>query len=96
MAYDQAKHNVFAERMRNWVRELKQLYAEAGDMDDIYLNEGESGNHAAFVDHDIATEAELVDGIILMRRLRDALALDGQSNNLTSEDQTARITPFLQ
>lgn len=78
------------------MRELDNLYAEAGKIDDIYLNEAGSGSDPAFGDTEVATEAEHVDAIIVMRRLRDALAFDGQSSAVASEDQTARFTPFLQ
>lgn len=96
MAYDANKHAAFSDRCRDWVRNMKQAYVEAGDLDDIYINESSSGGDAAFTDTDNATEAEHVDAIILMRRLRDCLAMDGQSSAIASEDQTARITPWLQ
>lgn len=96
MAFDANKMQVFSQRMQNLLRELRQLYIEAGDLDDIYLNEAASGVDAAWADTEIATAAEHVDGIIVARRLRDALAFDGQTAAIVSEDQTSRFTPFLQ
>ena len=94
--YDAQKHQAFSSRMQNWITNLRAAYAEAGELDDIYTEEAESGAHADFVDNATATEAEHVAGIVLMRRIRDALAMDGQTQDITSEDQTSRMTPFLQ
>lgn len=94
--YDPQKHQAFSSRMQNWIKNLRAVYAEAGDLDAIYNEEAEGGSHADFADNGTATKNEHIDGIVLMRRVRDALALDGQTQDLTSEDQTARMTPFLQ
>lgn len=96
MAFDQQKMQAFSERTRNFMTNLEAAYIEAGRLDDIYVNEAGSGSDPAWSDTDIATAAEHVDAILVMRRLRDALAFDGQSNNITSEDQTARFTPWMQ
>ncbi len=96
MSYDARKHEAFSTRMQNWIRAVNNLYEEAGTLDDVYTEEAVGGAHASFVDNLTATKAEHIDGIVLIRRLRDALALDGQTQDLTSEDQTARMTPFLQ
>jgi len=96
MAYDTQNHEAFSARMKNWITNLQNVYEEAGKLDDIYTNEAASGADPQFVDNSTATKAEHVDGIVLMRRVRDALALDGQSQTLTAEDQTSRMTPFLQ
>lgn len=96
MAYSAEHHAVFSQRMKNWIQNLNQAYIEAGALDDIYLNETASGTDPAWVDTANATAAEHVDGIVLLRRIRDALAMDGQSQTLTAEDQTSRMTPFLQ
>ncbi len=96
MAFSADHMTTFSERTKNWIQNLQNAYAEAGKLDDIYINESASGTDPAWVDTPNATAAEHVDAIVLMRRLRDALALDGQSQTLTAEDQTARMTPFLQ
>lgn len=96
MAYDANKHNVFSDRCKAFITNLHNAYIEAGKLDDIYLEESASGTDPAWVDTSNATAAEHVDAIIVMRRLRDALAFDGQSNTITPEDQTARFTPWLQ
>jgi len=96
MAYDANKHTRFSQRMRNWMREINQLYIEAGAIDDIYTNEAASGADAAFVTNDIATKTEYQDAINLLRRHRDMLAFDAQTANITSADQISLVTPFLQ
>ncbi len=98
MAYDAGKHNLFARRCQNWIRMIQNGYEEAGKINDIYVNETVSGTDPAFddVNTNIAEEAELTEAINLMLRLRDMLALDGQSQIIAVEDQTARMTPFLQ
>jgi len=96
MAYDANKHAVFEQRCQNFIRNLSAAYDEAGKIDAIYTNETGSGTDPAWVDGNIATAAELVDAILVMQRLRDMLALDGQTAAIASEDQTARLTPFLQ
>ncbi len=96
MAYDASHHAVFSDRAKNWIIALDNLYTEAGKLDDIYSHEAGGGSDPAWVDTNNATAAEHIDAIVLMRRVRDALALDGQTDNVTSEDQTARMTPFLQ
>lgn len=96
MAFDAQKMQAFSERTRNFITNLEAAYIEAGRLDDIYTNEAESGSDPAWGDTSIATAAEHVDAVLVMRRLRDALAFDGQTQNLTAEDQTARFTPFMQ
>ena len=96
MAYDANKHNVFSDRCKAFITNLHNAYIEAGKLDDIYNNEAEGGGHAAWGDTPNATAAEHIDAVIVMRRLRDALAFDGQANVITAEDQTARFTPWLQ
>ncbi len=98
MAYDAGKHNLFAKRCQNWIRMIQNGYEEGGRINDIYVNEANSGVDPAFDDANtnIAEEAELTEAINLIKRLRDMLALDGQSQVISVEDQTSRITPFLQ
>ena len=96
MAYDANKHQVFSQRCRNFIRELDNLYTEAGKIEDIYTNETGSGTDPAWVDTGIATAVEHVDAILVMQRLRDMLAMDEQNQVIAVEDQTARLTPFLQ
>ena len=96
MAFDAQRMTAFSNRARNWIQNLKAAYEEAGTLDDIYVNEAASGGDPAWADTDNATAAEHVDAIIVMRRVRDALAMDGQTDAIASEDQTARITPLLQ
>ena len=96
MAYDANQHNKFSQRCENWIQNLRAAYDEAGKIDDIYTNETVSGTDPAFVDTPIATKAEHTEAINVMRRLRDMLALDGQTAAIASQDQTANLTPFLQ
>ena len=96
MAYDANHHGAFSERMKNIINQLQSDYEEAGRLDAIYTEETASGTDPAFVDNGNASAAEHVNGITLLRRLRDCLALDGQSAAISSEDQTANMTPFLQ
>lgn len=99
MAFGINNKAVFALRCQNFVTNLQGAYEEAGKINDIYVNEAGSGADSVWVDNDnspIATNAELTEAINLMLRLRDCLALDGQTAAIASEDQTSRLTPFLQ
>lgn len=99
MAYDANNHNVFAQRCRNLARELHQLKIESQALNDIYVNETVSGAVPAWTDNDngpIASNAEMTELMNLGQRLRDMLAMDGESQVIAVEDQTARLTPFLQ
>lgn len=93
--YNEQIHTATTVRIRNGMRALKNLAVEFGGIDDIYVHETVSGTDPAFVSNSIATKDEFVSSIVLMRRILDALALDGQTANITSEDQTANLTPFL-
>ncbi len=96
MAYDANHHQSFSERVRNLARSINNNRLEALALDDIYIQETVSGTHAAFVDTNISTAAELVDMVVLGRRIGTCLAMDGQTGTNANEDQTARLTPFLQ
>lgn len=96
MAYDANKHHKFSQRCQNFIQNLRNAYEEAGKIEDIYTNETGSGSDPAWVDTPIATAGEHIDAILVMQRLRNCLAMDGQSVTITVEDQTARLTPFLQ
>jgi hypothetical protein len=94
MAYSSAQHATFAERVKNFCREAYHLgMVEGVALDLIYLNEAESGNNANFADTAENTEAELIDGIIFIRRLKQLC--DG-SGSFTHENNLPRLTPFLQ
>jgi len=99
MAFNANNHEVFAQRCRNLAREMHQLKIESQAIDDIYVNETVSGTVAGWTDNDgnpIATNAEMVELMNLGQRLRDMLAMNGESAAIATEDQTPRLTPFLQ
>ncbi len=61
-------------------------------MDEIYTNETASGVDAAFVDMDIATAQEHVDGIVFMRDLVDFI----EGNAVATLDRRSNISAFTQ
>lgn len=92
MAYSAQKHEVFSQRMTNWMRTLWELKTESERLDAIYVQETGSGTDSAFADTSQATEQEHVDGIVFMRAFQDFI--DG-SAAVSQTDRTANITPFL-
>jgi len=92
--YDANHHAVLAERISNLCREAYHLgMVEGVALDLIYVNEAEGGSHAAYTDAAGATETELTEGIVFLRRLKQLC--DG-SGTFTHENNLARLTPFLQ
>jgi hypothetical protein len=93
MAYDSNKHDVFARRATNFMRNVQSLYEEAKRLDLVYTNETGSGTDAAWADHSLATEAELVDFVTFSRTL--CAMVDG-SAAVSQTDRRSNISPFLQ
>jgi hypothetical protein len=94
MAYGANQHNKFSERIKNWTRAIQNLDEEGMVLDQIYVNESVSGTDPAFSDTGNGTAAEHIDIVVLIRRVNDILR--ESSGSTTHEDQTPRITPFLQ
>jgi hypothetical protein len=92
--YSAAHHAAFAERVKNAMREVYHLgMVEGPALDLIYVNEAEGGNHADFGDGAGATDTELTEAIVFIRRVKQLC--DG-SGTLTHENNIPRLTPFLQ
>lgn len=87
MAYSAQHHAVFAQRIKNVMRAIHDaIDREADDLDDIYINETESGTHADYGDADgVGTGAELTNAITAIRAFQ-----------VTHAAQLSNITPFLQ
>lgn len=90
--YDANKHESFARRMTNWMRQVWALREEANRLTAIYQQEAEYGAHASFIDTSLATEQELIDAIVFQASY-NAL-IDGGAA-ISQTDRTANITPFL-
>jgi hypothetical protein len=92
MAYDSAKHDVFSERCKNHAGAMLALWEEGQRLNEIYVNEAESGAHAAFVTNTIATKQEYIDLIVAIQ------AYDAFINNaaVATADRMTNITPFTQ
>jgi len=92
MAYGTAKHDAFSQRCANHAGAMLALWEEGQRLDEIYINEGESGGHAAFVSNTIATKQEYIDLIVAIR------AFDAYVNNaaVATLDRMQNITPFTQ
>ena len=88
MAYSAAQNQVFHERMQRLIAALYEVAFDEGDrLDDIYTNETASGLEDAWVDTDIATASECVEGIVLIRALQTWL---------TDNGHVVRMSPFIQ
>ena len=86
MSYNANKHAVFSDRVKASMRTLHDtINREMETLDDIYINEAESGSHADFTDTDNATQQEHIDAIVAMRAFQATLAT-----------QMTNITPWLQ
>ncbi len=84
--YNAQLHAVFSDRIKAAMVSVHDtINREMETLDDIYVNEAESGGHADFTDTDNATEAEHIDAIVTIRAFQATLA-----SNL------ANITPWLQ
>jgi hypothetical protein len=92
MAYSAPKHDVFSERMKNWMNSFQNLRDELARMDEIYTNETASGADAAFVTTDNASKQEHIDGIVLMRALVDFT----EGSAVATLDRRSNITAFTQ
>lgn len=84
--FDAAKMSVFSNRVKQAMTLLHDtVNREMETLDDIYVNEAESGAHVDFTDTSNATEQEHSDAIAAMRAFQTTLAA-----------QMANITPWLQ
>jgi hypothetical protein len=84
--YNAAFHQNFSDRVKAAMISLHDtINREMETIDDIYLNEAESGGHVDYTDTNNATEAEHTDAIIAIRAFQATLALE-----------LPRITPWLQ
>ena len=92
MSYSAAKHQRFSERMQQWMKTFQAQRDELARIDEIYTNETASGGDAAFTDTDIATEQEHIDGIVMMRALKDFV----ENSAVATADRTQSISPFTQ
>lgn len=90
--YDSNKHDNFARRQTNWMRQLWQLKNEAETLKAIYENEADYGADAPFVDHNLATKQELIDAVVFQASFK---ALIDGSAPITQTDRTSNVTPFL-
>jgi hypothetical protein len=93
MAYGENQHDAFARRATNWMRQAQAMYEEFKRLDGIYINETASGTDAAWTDHSLATEAELVDFVTFGRTY--CAFVDG-SAAVSQLDRRSNMTPFLQ
>ena len=85
MAYNGNQHAVIVQRFENAMRAINDVVArEMAELDDIYINEAESGSNAAFVATGPYTKQELIDAITTFRAFET-----------TRTAQLANITPFL-
>jgi len=92
MAYSADKHAVFSGRMRNWFLAFQGLRDELLRLDEIYVNETASGEAAEFVDTDIATKQEHVDGIVFLRAIKDFT----EGTAVATLDRRSNISAFTQ
>ena len=83
--YNSQKMEVFSQRVQAWNHALQNVREEALRLDAIYTQEAESGSHADWDDTEIATAAEHVEAIVLMRAFETFI-----------DPHEARMTPFLQ
>lgn len=95
MAYNQSQHQVWVERLTNWVRNQKAAYVEARELLAIYSYLAAAGQHEAFVDTANLTTAEMQSAVSLLSRQMNGLALDDQDVTITPENQAPRLAPFL-
>lgn len=92
MAYSQAKHNVFTDRVQDWMGSFQNLRDEASRIDEIYTNETSSGADAAFVTTSNATKQEHIDAIVFMRAFVDFT----EGGVVSTLDRRSNITAFTQ
>lgn len=92
MAYTAANHEAFVERVQKQMVTFQGLLEETETIDQIYINETASGGDPDFVDHSIATSAEVIDTVVFMRAYRDFIT----GNAVATLDRRPNISPFLQ
>lgn len=92
MAYTESNHRAFSKRMQKFMLNLQALREEAARLNAIYTNEALSGAAETWVDTDIATAAEHVDGVLLCQSL-EAFFANGE---VATTDRRQWITPFIQ
>lgn len=92
MAYDSNKHAIFSDRMKAWFDSFQNLRDELIRLDEIYINETTSGADVAFVDTGNATKQEHIDGIVLMRAMKDFV----EGGAVATLDRTSNVTAFTQ
>lgn len=88
MTYSTNNNQIFHERMQKLMGQLYEVaFAEGVRLDNIYTNEAESGSAPEWQDTNIATAAECVEAVVLIRALQSWL---------TDNWHVARMTPFIQ
>jgi len=89
MAWDASKNDIFFRRAQNWAAQLVSMLEERDRLIALYNNE--ANGDPAFVDHAVATTAELVSLAGVMN------AIDNVVNNgvVTQQDRMPLLTPFL-
>ena len=89
MAWSPQKNEVFFRRAEAWAANMTNLLEERDRLIDLYTNEA-SGD-AAFVDHNIATTAELIALAGVMNAVNDVI-----NNGVVSQsNRVPLLTPFL-
>ncbi len=75
MSYSAAKHEVLSDRIKNsMVSFYDVVNREMETIDDVYINETDSGGDVDFTDTENATKQEHVDAIVAMRAFQTTLA----------------------
>jgi len=92
MAYSAANHEIFSQRVQNWMLSFQNLRDEAAKLDAIFLNEAASGTDPAWGDSLIALAAEHVDAVTMFRDLKSF----AENSAVLTTDRQVWITPFVQ
>ena len=91
MAYSASDHQKFTVRMQKFMQNMNALRAEGKAIEEIYVNETGSGGDVDFIDTEIATKQEHIDGIVYI------MAVEAFNENMAvaTLDRTQQMTPFL-
>ena len=89
MAWSANKNDVFFRRAQNWAASLVNLVEERDRLIALYNNE--ANGDPAFVDHAVATTAELVALAGVMNAVDDAI----NNGTVAQQDRMPLLTPFL-
>lgn len=92
MAYTPANHQVWSQRIKNWVVGMQAQLEEANKLDLIYTNEGGNTGDPDYVDNANGTAAEHTDVVTMMRAYKDFI----EGNAVATLNRQIVMSPFLQ